>query len=42
MMLETVALLRGVDDRVHRSLPRADHGLVGKLTDEFSMRLRTF
>ena len=42
MMLETVALLRGVDDRVHRSLPRADHGLVGNLTDEFSMRLRTF
>ena len=42
MMLETVALLRGVDDRVHRSLTRADHGPVGNLTDEFSMRLRTF
>jgi hypothetical protein len=42
MMLETVALPRGVDDRVHRSLTRADHGPVGNLTDEFSMRLRTF
>jgi len=41
-MLETVALLRGVDDGVHRSLTRADHGPVGNLTDAFSMRLLTF